>query len=135
VDYDLEEQGRATIDVAFGDGFVMRCEVAGRALSGCAPISPRFEAWMVDLIQAGLGEGPGLQLGPQARGISVSENVSSWLASQGEYLRGDYEVARDTQRGGWVILSARFDSGYALTCWLHGASPVLVDRCSGNPEA
>jgi hypothetical protein len=135
VDYDLEEQGRATIDVAFEDGFVMRCEVAGRALSGCAPISPHLEAWMEDLIQAGLQGGSGTQPQSQAGGVSVAENVSSWLVSQGEHLRGDYEVSRDTQRGGWVVMSARFDSGYALTCWLHGASPVLVDRCSGNPEA
>jgi len=135
VDYDLGEQGRATIDVAFDDGFVMRCEVAGRALSGCPPISPRFEAWMEDLIQAGLRGGPGTQLESQAGGVSVAENVSSWLASQGEYLSGDYEVSRDTQRGGWVIMSARFGSGYTLTCWLHGASPVLVDRCSGNQES
>jgi hypothetical protein len=135
VDYDLEGQGRATIDVAFDDGFVVRCEVAGRALSGCAPISPRFEAWMEDLIQAGLRGGPGPQLESAAGGVSVSENVSSWLASQGEYLRGNHEVSRDTQRGGWVIMSARFDSGYTLTCWLHGASSVLVERCSGNREA
>jgi len=135
VDYDLEEQGRATIDVAFDDGFVMRCEVAGRALSGCVPISPHFESWMEDLIQAGLREGPGTELESQAGGVSVAENVSSWLASQGEYLRGDYEVSRDTQRGGWVIMAARFDSGYTLTCRFHGASPVLVERCSGNQEA
>jgi hypothetical protein len=135
VGYDLEEQGRATIDVAFEDGFVMRCEVAGRALSGCVPISPRFEAWMEDLIQAGLREGPGTQLESQAGEVSVAENVSSWLASQGEYLSGDYEVSRDTQHGGWVIMAARFDSGYTLTCRFHGASSVLVDQCSGNPEA
>jgi hypothetical protein len=135
VDYDLEEQGRATIDVAFEDGFVMRCEVAGRALSGCAPISPRFEAWMGDLVQAGLRGGPGPQLESQEGQVSVSENVSSWLGSQGEYLSGNYEVSRDAQRGGWVVMAARFDSGYTLTCWLHSASPVLVERCSGNPEA
>jgi hypothetical protein len=134
VDYDLEEQGQATIDVASDNGFVMRCEVSGRALSGCAPISPHFEAWMEDLTQAGLQGGPGTQVEPQDDRVSVDENVLNWLASQGEYMSGRYEISRDVQRGGWIIMSARFDSGYVLTCRFHGTSPVVVDRCNGNQE-
>ena len=89
---------------------------------------------MDGLVQEGLKEGPGTEVEPQAGRVSVGENTLSWLASQGEHMSGRYEISRDAQRGGWVILSARFDTGYVLTCRFRGASPVLVDRCRGNQE-
>jgi len=127
VDYDLETQEQETIDVAFDNGSVVRCQVSSRELGDCLPISPQFETWMDALVQ-------GREPAPQSGGVVVNEQTLSWLASQREHMSERYEVARDTQRGGWVIMSARFDSGYALTCYFRGASPVVLDRCSGNQE-
>jgi len=132
VDYDLETQGRETIDVAFDSGLVMRCQVAGYGLAGCPPISPKFEVWMDALVQEGLRGGQGTELDPQAGHVSADEHTLSWLASQREHISDRYEISRDTQRGGWVIMSAHFDTGYVVTCYFHGASPVILDRCSGN---
>jgi hypothetical protein len=132
VDYDLEVPGQGTVDVAFDNGFVVRCEVSGYVLTGCSPISPHFEAWMGALIRERPKGGPGAELEPQAGRVFVGENVLDWLASQSDRMDGRYEISRDAQRGSWVVMSARFDTGYVLTCRFHGDSPVVVDHCSGN---
>lgn len=134
VDYDLEMQERGTIDVTFNSGFAMRCQVSGYGLDGCLPISPKFEAWMDGLIQEGLKGGQGTELAHQAGHVSVDEHTLSWLASQREHISDRYEISRDTQHGGWVIMSAHFDTGYVLTCYFFGDSPVTLDRCSGDQE-
>lgn len=128
----LETQEQETVDVAFDNGFVVRCQVSDHALVECPPISPRFEAWMDALIQEALRGGQETELTPQAGRVSVDESTWSWLASQRTYMGERYEIARETQRGGWVIMSARFDTGYTLTCDFHGVSSVVVDRCSGH---
>jgi hypothetical protein len=125
----LEQQ---TIDVAFKDGVVVRCQVSNQALNRCVPISPDFGAWMDALIQEGLTGGQGTALAPHARRVSVGDDTLRWLAAQRDAVGGRYEISRETQRGGWVVMSARFDIGYVLTCHFHGASPVVLDHCSGN---
>jgi hypothetical protein len=45
-----------------------------------------------------------------------------------------YQIFRETQRGGWVVMAAGFETGYRLTCRFHGARPVVLERCSGNQE-
>ena len=126
--YDLEGQG-TVVDVAFDNGFVVRCTVYGQALAGCPPISPWFEAWMDALIQDGLGEGQGTALESHANRVSVDSATVDWLASQGNRTSEDYEIARDTQHGGWVIMSARFSTDQVLACYFRGSSPVVLDRC------
>jgi len=134
VDYDLAVQGEETIDVAFDNGFAMRCQVSGYGLAGCLPISPQFAAWMDGLIQTGAQGEQGTELVHQSGHVSVDKHTLSWLASQREYISDRYEISRDTQRGGWVIMSAHFDTGYVLTCYFYRVSPVVLDRCSGNQE-
>ena len=95
---------------------------------------PGFEAQMDGLIQETLEGEQDTELEPQSGGVSVSEGTLSWFASQREVMSEHYEISRDGQRGGWVITSAHFDTGYVLTCYfnLHGAPPVVLDHCSGK---
>jgi len=137
VDYDSktsETQGRETIDVAFDSGIVVRCQVSGRKLTGCSPIWPKIEAWMDAVIQEGLRGEQRTALEPQADGVLVDKDTQRWLVSQREMMSERYEISRDTQRGGWIITSARFDTGYVLTCYFHGAAPVVLDRCKINQD-
>jgi hypothetical protein len=60
----------------------------------------------------------------------VGDDALSWLASQREMMSELYQVSRDTQRGGWVIMSARFDSGYVLTCDFYGDAPAVLQGCN-----
>jgi hypothetical protein len=141
---DLETPTQETIDVTFDSGLVMRCQTSGYGLTGCLPISPAFESWMDGLIQEVLKGDPGadnadrsgrehpIEQAPQAGRLSVDDHTLRWLASQRKYMSDQYEISRDTQRGGWVILSAHFNTGYTLTCYFYGDSPVVLDHCSGH---
>jgi len=142
VDYDRGPQAQATVDVAFdeasvstagGDsGPVVRCQTSGDELVGCASISPQFEAWMGALVQRARQGEQGTAPDPLTGQVLVGGNTLEWLASQREYLSDTYTLSRDAQRGGWVIASARFDTGYVLTCYFHGSAPVAVDHCTGG---
>ena len=132
VGYDPETLEQQTVDVAFDDGVVVRCQVSDQALKGCLPILSEFEAWMDALISEALTGGAGTELAPHAGRVSVAEDTLRWLASQRGVMGARYEISRDTQRGGRVVMAARFDTGYVLTCYFYGASPVVLDHCSGN---
>ena len=47
-------------------------------------------------------------------------------------MREPYRVSRDTQHGGWVVMSARFESGYILTCDFYGDAPVVLQGCEST---
>ena len=186
VGYDLGRPAQATVDVAFDNGLVVRCQTSSGPTTGClrrcgvlndcSPLLPGFEAWMDGLIQETLQGGPGevgqafqpvevgqafqpvevgqafqpvevgqafqpVEVGqafqpvaPQPVRVSVSAAARSWLASQRDSLGERYAISRDAQHGGWVIVSARFETGYVLTCYFQGIAPIVVERCSGNQE-
>jgi hypothetical protein len=130
VSTDPETLDRQVIDAAFDNGVVVRCRVADQALLGCLPIAPEFAGWMEALVRAGLGEGSEAELASSAGQLYVGDDALSWLASQGEMMSEPYQVSRDTQRGGWVVMSARFESGYTLICDFYGDAPVVLQGCN-----
>jgi len=127
---DPETLDRQVIDAAFDNGVVVRCGVSNQALTGCLPIAPEFAGWMETLVRAGLGEGSEAELASLAGQLYVGDDALSWLASQGEMMSEPYQLSRDTQRGGWVVMSARFDTGYVLTCDFYGDAPVVLQGCN-----
>jgi hypothetical protein len=127
-DYDLEASD-ASVDAAFDTGFVTRCLVLGQATAGCIPISERMASWMDALIQDALADGqPNLLLEHANRLVFEDDIVRDLAASKGR-MSEEYTVARATQHGRWVIVSARFDVGQELDCYFRGAQPVFLDRC------
>jgi len=128
VSYDLEGQ-KEVVDVAFDNGFAVRCTVLGLGLAGCPPVSPRFEAWMDALIQDALEGGQGTRLREYADRLSVGVDTLEWLARQDRRISENYEIIKEAQHGGWVIMSARFDTRYLLTCHFLGDAPVVLQRC------
>jgi hypothetical protein len=129
VSTDPETVDQQVIDAAFDNGVVVRCGVSDQALMGCLPIAPEFAGWMEALIRAGLGEGSEAELASLAGQLYVDDDALSWLASQGEMMSEPYQVSRDAQRGGWVVMSARFESGYTLICDFYGDAPVVLQGC------
>jgi hypothetical protein len=93
-----------------------------------------FESLTNSLIQAAL-ESSSLEFQPE--GVSVSERMLGWLASQRPEMSEDYKILRAGQRGGWVITSASFDTGYVLVCYfdLREAPPVVLDHCRGKNKS
>ena len=132
--YDAETMEQQTIDVAFENGVAVRCQVSGQTLAGCLTISSEFEEWMDALVSGAVTGERATEPASQAGRVSVSETTWDWLASQRSAMSGRYEISRDTQRGGWVIMAARFDTGYVLDCTFRGTSPVVLDHCSGNKD-
>jgi hypothetical protein len=130
VSTDPETVDQQVIDAAFDNGVVVRCGVSDQVLTGCLPIAPEFAGWMEALVRTGLGEGSEAELASLAGQLYVDDDALSWLASQGEMMSKPYQVSRDTQRGGWVVMSARFDSGYVLTCDFYGDAPVVLQGCN-----
>ena len=124
------------VDAVFEDGFALRCETTevGMFLSPehrvliCADISKKYAGWMDDLIHASL-IGERRWTDDPMRTLSVEENVISWLRSHNDQIDSSYQVIRAGQQGGWVFMSARFDTGFEMVCRFHGTSSVLLDQC------
>jgi len=138
VEYDVRTQEQETgpeviVDAAFDDGMASRCRISGRRLEECRPILPQFEGWMESLIQEELEEDQDQDqdtgLEQQADRLSADAEILRWIVSQRASMSEEYEILRDTQRGGWILMSARFDTGTVLTCYFHGDSPVVLERC------
>ena len=87
---------------------------------------------MEALIQEGLQGGRPAELVTPAGPMSVNADVWDALASQRGSMGEQIQIRRDAQHGGWVAMSARFDTGYVLNCYFYGASPIVVERCSGD---
>jgi hypothetical protein len=139
---DIGGYASAQVDVVFEDGFALRCETTevGQFLSPehrvlfCADISKKYRGWIDDLIHAGLTD-ERRWVDASGHSLSVEENVVAWLQSRSDELSESYKVSRAGQQGGWVFISARFDTGFEMTCRFHGTSPVQVDQCekTGQP--
>jgi hypothetical protein len=125
---DTETWYSAYVDIAFADGLVLRCVSSGNTVLYCDDFSTKFAAWMEDLIRAGLYGERGW-LDDKMKRLVVDDAVIDWLAAHGDQLSENYEVSRDGQQGGWILMSARFDTGLEMLCRFHGATPIQVDQC------
>ena len=118
-----------TIDVAFPDGFVMRCSVRREFLVDCLAVSPSYRAWMETLIEGAPGDAETVDAIRYAGGLSVGDGVLADLARSAGRIDDAYEIQRQGQYGDWVVMSARFDRGAILTCYFHSHDPVVLNHC------
>ncbi|NLE45785.1 MAG: hypothetical protein GX620_13770 [Chloroflexi bacterium] len=129
VSVDLETQTSSVVDAEFDNGVVARCTVFGDSITGCPPISTQFHTWMDALIQDALDNSGEVRIAEYANRLVVDPGTVDWLATQSARMSDDYEIYRETQRGGHVIMSARFTTPFVLTCQFWGAAPVTLDSC------
>lgn len=125
--YDLDTLGRGYVDIAFDNGFTLRCLTVEKQVGYCAPIAERYREWMADLIHAGLHDD--LPWADDRDRLVVDEAVLRWLRAQRDQLRETYSVAKGAQYGGLVLMNADFDTGSRLTCRFRGVNPAQVDDC------
>jgi len=129
-DYDLDTLYMSRVDVAFDNGFALRCLLtADGGVGFCGPISDAYRGWMDDLVHAGLS-GERRWLGPAKSMLAVDDTVVAWLDVHRGYLSETNDVTRVDQRGRWVFMSARFDTGFEMVCRFRGVGPVLTDQCA-----
>jgi len=118
----------AYVDVAFDNGLVLRCAASGNSVLYCENFNKRLLGWVDDLVRAGLyAERPWEET--KVKRLSVDDTVIAWLDAHGELFSEDYIVMRDGQEGGWVFITIEFDTGFAMSCRLRQAAPVLIDQC------
>jgi hypothetical protein len=129
VEYDLESQYSSTVDVAFTNGFIMRCRVFGSSVGGCQPISTQFETWMDAIVQEGLLDNPGTIIADYTTRLMVDPDTLAELPAQKGYMSETYAIRQETQRGGTVVMAADFTTSYTMSCYFHGATPAMLDRC------
>ncbi len=118
----------AYVDAVFDNGLTLRCVTVGKQVVYCQDLSQKLAGWMDDLVRAGLyDERPWLD--EQTQHLAVDDIVLAWLADHQAQLGETYQLSRAGQRGGWLFMSARFDSGFEMVCRFRGTSPVTVDQC------
>ncbi len=128
VDYDLEALYDASVDVVMDNGLALRCSIGGQMVYSCTDLSSSYSAWMDNLVNAGR-TGEQRWLDGKVRTQDVRPDVVAWLLAHADQLQGSYQVRRVAQRGGWLFLSARFESGFEMVCRMSGARPEVVDWC------
>ena len=118
------------VDAAFESGLLLRCSTVGsRRVTYCGELGTQLEAWMADLVHAGLT----LErrwVAPDAKGeLQVDEAAVAWLERHREQLQGTYTVDVLARKGGVIWVGARFDEGFAMKCRFRGGGVMQVDRC------
>jgi hypothetical protein len=131
-DPDSEAWYAASVDAVFDNGFRMRCLTFGANVVHCEDLSEKLDLWMGGLISTGLHAG---QLPPEfdSGQIAVGAGVVDWLSSHRRRLEGVYSTSVTGQHGGWILMEARFDSGFRMGCYFRSARPAVVDRCVELP--
>ncbi|MBN1953959.1 MAG: hypothetical protein JW900_02805 [Anaerolineae bacterium] len=128
VGYQVDYLYQFYTDVVFDNGFVMRCVVGGTQVSYCSSFSEQVSNWMDDLAYFG-SHGVQRWMERPIQQLVVDESVLRWWTEHRDQLSGAYELGHSGQQGGWVFMSARFDSGFEMICRFHGTSPTHLDRC------
>ncbi len=119
----------AYIDIVFKDGKALRCVSTGKSVVYCDDFSKRLAEWMQYLVRAGLyGERPWLD--STSRRLVVDEGVVAWLADRQGQLSENYALYRAGQQSGFVLVIARFDTGFEMVCRIKDAQPAVVDLCA-----
>ena len=125
---DRKSWSSAYVDAVFEHGFLLRCVTAENKVIFCDDFSEKYHTWMDDLARFGLsGEQPWMDEPIQY--LAVDASVLDWLETQSPKMSTNYEIMASPPQNGWVFMSARYDSGFEMTCRFHGAAPILVDQC------
>jgi len=128
-EYDLEGQYSSTVDIAFDNGFTVRCQVFGSSVAGCPAISTQFAAWMDAIVKEALQENPGTIIAQYGSRLAANPAIIAQLATQQGRLSEEYTIKQAVQHGGTVVMTAEFTTPYVLTCYFHGNAPVVLDSC------
>jgi len=118
----------AYVDIAFDNGLVLRCAASGNNVLYCENFNQRLLGWANDLVHAGL-YGERLWEDAKVKRLAVDDTVIAWLSAHGDQFSENYVVIRDSQEGGWVFVTVKFDTGFAMSCRLRQAAPAVIDQC------
>jgi hypothetical protein len=131
VDYDADSMGQFFFDVVYGDGTTVRCQGGSASMQLCGNLSDALQQQMEKLVQSGLNrELEALRC--ETCDPYIEPAVIESLNDLSSNFTEKYEIFKGAQRGGTVLMVARFDTGYELTCRFRGEDPIILDQCTGK---
>jgi len=134
VDYNADSMEQFFFDAVYEDGTTVRCQGGSASLQLCGNVSDTLQQQMETLVQHGLDQ----EL-ESLRCETCDPYIKPEVIASLDHLRSNftdkYEIFKSAQRGGTVLMVARFDTGYELTCCFRGEDPIVLDQCTGKSSS
>jgi hypothetical protein len=131
VDYDADSMSQFFFDAVYDDGTTVRCQGSSASIQMCGNVSDTLQQQMKRLVQHGLDQELEA-LRCEACDPYIEPGVIESLGDLSSNFTEKYEISKGAQRGGTVLMVARFDTGYELTCRFRSEDPMVVDKCTGR---
>jgi hypothetical protein len=136
IEYDPDALLGTYVDVTFDNGTVLRCasvrtETTSKSIQRviyCSDFSEELTNRVNDLVYAGI-YGKRRWLAEDEEKFRVSDNVINWLQEHAAFMSDNYTVSKNSQKGEWIFVTTRFDSGFEMECRFNGKSPLIVEHC------
>ena len=123
-DFDPDAFQQLTVDVAFDNGLILRCQTThyGQIISACIDLGANYREAFVQFITTGTAPCKDCT-------IQVQPEAAAWRAQHrgGTGDMGQISVVHHS--GGAVIVRSEFDDGRHLECRFDGADPVRLQSC------
>jgi hypothetical protein len=131
VDYNADSMGQFFFDAVFDDGTTVRCQGGSASIQSCGNLSDTLQQYMENLVQSGLNQELEA-LRCETCDPYIEPRVIESLDDLSSNFTEKYEIFKSAQRGGTVLMVARFNTGYELTCRFRGEDPIVLDKCTGK---
>jgi hypothetical protein len=131
VDYDADSMGQFFFDAIYDDGTTVRCQGGSASIQLCGNLFDTLQQQMERLVQHGLDQELE-SLRCETCDPYIEPGAIESLDDLNSNFTEKYEIFKGAQRGGTVLMVARFDTGYELTCRFRGEDPMVLDNCTGK---
>ncbi len=128
VGYDLESLNTTQVDVAFDNGFILRCNTSeyGNFVGPCGSLLKDYGEWMNQLMWAG-------DINCNDCGVQVNAPTRLWLKERLPELPKEYKLTATHGPGPIVYVQAWYDPVRAIQCRFRGRAPTIIDICRDLP--
>src|SRR5581483_1132836 len=128
VGYDLESLNTTQVDVAFDNGFILRCNTSayGNFVGPCGDLLKDYGAWMNQLMKSG-------DISCTDCGAQVNAPTRLWLRERLAELPKEYKLTATHGPGPIVYVQAWYDPVRAIQCRFRGRAPTVIDICRDLP--
>ncbi len=123
--YDPETMQQATVDIAFDNGLILRCQLVqfGRFMGGCFDLGDEAAVLVSQFIQTG-------KTPCKDCSVQIGQQAAAWRAK----LRSDsvlVQIQVTHHAGSVLLVQGQLGSEGRVQCRLVGAQPVVIHDCSG----
>lgn len=128
-DYDPNTYASATVDLAFDNELVLRCQAIqyGRYVAGCFDLTAEYRALIPRFLQTGEAQ-------CQNCTAVAAAPATTWQSQHRSEYGDPTQVSVTHHPGGVVVVSIDYGSPSHVACSLVGANPVVIEAC-GNVGA